>query len=261
MGLLHYPIITYHSVEDYESPLFVSPARLKAQLAALAEHGYQSISLTTLFDGLRQNSALPDRAVVITFDDGYASVYEAAWPILSAYGYTATVFLVTDYCGSDNQWPGQPANVPSRPLMTWAQVQELASAGFEFGAHTRTHAPLPALSENQALDEIIISKQEIQNHTGQQVTSFAYPYGAVASTIANIVQRNFGGAVGVRLGMVTENSDIYGLERIDAYYLSPGLVRYLHRPQGRIYLRLRQTMRDIRRLAQRDWQPVPARAG
>lgn len=248
------PIITYHAIENVASPLFTSLTVFEAQLAALAESGYQTISMAAVFDWLHGDISLPEKAVVITFDDGYASVYDSAWPRLQAHGFSATVFLVTSYCGGDNQWPSQMDGVPKRGLLTWDQVGELAAAGWEFGAHTRTHAPLPAIHTVQAEEEILTSRKEIESRTGQTVRSFAYPYGASSPDIEAIVQRFFDGASGVRLGLVTAASNPYCLERIDAFYLAPRFIPFLGRPSFRHYLRLRQGMREIRRRFRPDWQ-------
>jgi peptidoglycan/xylan/chitin deacetylase (PgdA/CDA1 family) len=247
------PIITYHAIENLASPLFTSPTVFEAQLAALAESGYQAISMATVFDWLQGDISLLAKAVVITFDDGYASVYDSAWPRLQAYDFSATVFLVTGYCGGGNQWPGQMDGVPKRGLLTWDQVSELAAAGWEFGAHTRTHPPLPGIPTDQAEEEILTSREEIESRIGQTVRSFAYPYGASSPDVQAIVQRFFDGALGVRLGLVTAASNAYCLERIDAFYLAPRFIPFLGRPGFRQYLNLRQWMREVRRRVRPDW--------
>jgi len=193
--------------------------------------------------------------VVITFDDGYTSIYDQAWPLLRAYGYQATVFLVTGYCGGSNRWPSQQIDVPVKPLLTWEQVEKLAKDGWEFSAHTKSHPPLPLLSSLEIDEEICSSKEAIVQRLDQQARVFAYPYGAASSNVVTIVKRYFDGAVGVNLGIVMADSNAYYLERIDSYYLSPRLIPIIDRRVFRRYLDLRQRMRKIRRRYRTDWDP------
>ncbi|MCI0578387.1 MAG: polysaccharide deacetylase family protein [Chloroflexi bacterium] len=254
MPLKRIPILTYHAVEEVASPLFTPPSVFESHLASLATAGYQAVSLATLLAWLKEPAhLLPARPVAFTFDDGYASVYTTAWPRLQAHGFSATVFLVTGYCGRDNRWPGQPAGMPVRPLLTWEQAGRLAAAGWELGAHTRSHAPLPALGLDQAEEEIAASQQAIQVHTGHPARVFAYPYGATNPAVAGLVRRYFDGAASVRLGLVSAGSEPYALSRLDAYYFRPGLAPHLDRPLFHHYLRLRQGLRAARRRWRPDW--------
>jgi peptidoglycan/xylan/chitin deacetylase (PgdA/CDA1 family) len=202
---------------------------------------------------------LPEDALVITFDDGYESVYHEAWPRLRARGFTATVFLISDYCGRDNRWPGQPASVPQAPLMTWEQATALAAGGCELGAHTRSHPALPALPPHQAEEEILTSQQIIQARTGRAARVFAYPYGAVDAAVVERVRPHFDGAVGTRLGLVRPGSDPYRLARVDAFYLTPGWIPRMRGFLFQRYLDVRQAMRSLRRRLRPDWRPAPAR--
>jgi peptidoglycan/xylan/chitin deacetylase (PgdA/CDA1 family) len=248
------PILMHHAIDDRPSPVFTAPAVFAAQVAALAENGYRSLSLGALYRGLAAGEALPARSVVFTFDDGYRSVYDCAWPVLRRYGFGATVFLITGYCGRDNRWPGQPAATPLATLMTWAQIERLAADGCEFGAHTHTHRPLSALSAAAVEDELQTSQAVIAAHLGRAPDAFAYPYGDSSPQAKACVQRHFAGAVGTDLGLASAASDRYALPRIDAYYLPPAAVRSLHTAGFRYYLALRQQLRRLRRRRQRDWE-------
>ncbi len=256
MSLPQVPILTYHGLDEAASPLFISPAKFEAQLAALADRGYKTIPLAVVLDKLRHGEPFAENSVVITFDDGYESVYREAWPRLRAFGFTATVFLITDYCGRDNRWPGQPAWVPTRPLLSWTQIETLGAEGCEFGAHTCTHPALVNLELGAARDEIILSQQIIHDHTGQLARVFAYPYGAVNSQIHEIVHQHFDGALGTRLGLVQTQSNPYALERVDAYYLQSNPMLPLDRRSFQVYLKWRQVLRDTRRWFSPDWRPV-----
>src|SRR5579863_638033 len=112
------PIVTYHAIGSGPRPLWVPVKEFEAHLDAFRKAGYATISMTCLIDCLRKDE-LPANALVITFDDGYEGVYSLAWPRLRAAGLGATVFLISDYCGRTNQWPGQSSDVPKAPLLQW----------------------------------------------------------------------------------------------------------------------------------------------
>ncbi len=254
------PIITYHAVEDVSSPVFVAPAVFQAQMAALADRGWQTVTLTAILDWLRNGTPLPRKSIALTFDDAYESVYAAAWPVMAARGFTGTLFLITDYMGRSNRWPGQMASVPELPLMSWAQARELAVAGWEMGAHTNTHPALPLLPPDEMAQEIVDSQTAVRQQTGQSARIFAQPYGATNPAVEALARRHFDGAASVRMGLADAASDPFALPRVDAYYLHPRLIPHLERPLFRRYLQLRQRLRQVRRLVKSDWVAKPADA-
>jgi peptidoglycan/xylan/chitin deacetylase (PgdA/CDA1 family) len=247
------PVITYHAIGDVPSPLWTTIKSFEAHLLAFARCGYQTTTLANLLTCLRMKQPLPANTIVITFDDGYESVYNYAWPLLKQYGFTATIFLISDYCGRSNQWPSQPASVPVEPLLSWKQVDRLVTEGYEFGAHTRSHLSLPILLPEVAEAEILISQQQIQSHTGQDIRVFAYPYGATNSVITQIAQQYFDGAVSTDLGLVHANANPYLLSRIDAYYLTPSWISFMNSSLFQQYLTLRQILRSLRRSFRPDF--------
>lgn len=251
------PIITYHAIGAGPPPVWTSSELFDLHLAAFAAHGYRTVTLAALLAALRGGSPLPERSLVLTFDDGYQSIYDHVWPRLRALGFGATVFLISDYCGRDNRWPGQPSTLPSAPLLTWEQIAELAADGCEFGAHTRTHPALPALQPAMVEEEIVVSKDAICERTGQAVRSFSYPYGAANPAVCTVVRRYFDGAVGTELGLVRPGCDPFLLPRLDAFYLHPAMIAYLDGALFRQYLRVRQSLRSVRRRFRPDWTPPP----
>jgi len=236
----------YHAIEERRSVLSVSPAIFAWQMRWLSERGYRIISLSDLVRHLRNNAPLPDRSVVITFDDGLESVYTSAFPILERYGFPATVFLVPDYCGRWNDWPSQPSVAPRLPLLSWPQIREMDRYGVEFGAHTLSHPRLDRLSRDEVEREILGSKASIEEHLGHPVEVFAYPYGRHNDTSGAVVRRAYTGACAGELKLVGPGSDPLALERIDAYYVTqPLLFRGLSRPWFPLYLGLRRPLRTI----------------
>jgi len=253
---LKLPIVTYHAIGAGPPPVWTSPADFEAQLEAFAAAGYRTVPLTSLLPPHGQPSSMRDDALVITFDDGYTSFRDEAWPRLRRLGYSATVFLIADRCGDSTCWPGQPPGLPTARLLGWDDISDLASEGCEFGAHGRSHCPLVGLSSERLEDEVLGSKMRIAAETGVTPGVFAYPYGATNGEVLGAVRRHFCGAVGTRLGLVTERADRFLLPRIDSYYLTPSLIRSLRSDSSSRYLRVRQWLRTVRRLVRPDWRPT-----
>src|SRR5579859_3471960 len=211
----------YHDISERASVISVSPARFAWQMELLHRRGYQVLSLTQLVTCLQSDGGVPERSVVLTFDDGFESTYLVAFPALERYGFSATVFLVPDYCGGQNAWPSQPAIVPRGPLMSWRQIREMDEHGIEFGAHTCSHPRLDGLSAEDAEREILGSKQAVEERLERSVRHFAYPYGRLSAHAKETVASAFNSGCTTSLGLVRPTSDVFALERVDARYIDP----------------------------------------
>ena len=131
-------ILTYHSIDDSGSPVSVGEAALRRQVRWLASGAVRVV-------GLEEIGALPAdaNAVALTFDDGFLSFGEKAWPLLKDHGLPVTVFVVTRCAGATNAWGGRPsAGIPTLPLLGWDAIVRLADEGVTLGAHGRSHADL-----------------------------------------------------------------------------------------------------------------------
>ena len=104
-------------------------------MAILCDQGFQGIRLSDLLNAWDGKTTLPRRPIVITFDDGFANVLESGVPVLEDAGFTATIFPVAGYTGQTTSWPNQPSNIPHMPLLTWADLHDLAKRGFEIGGN------------------------------------------------------------------------------------------------------------------------------
>jgi peptidoglycan/xylan/chitin deacetylase (PgdA/CDA1 family) len=176
--LLTFPILMYHKVQVIPpSPgylcNYVVPAQFDQQLAALAAWGYTPITLEQWVEIRAGHQKSPKRPIAITFDDGYRSIYENAWPALRRRGMAATVFLVTGCIGETNQWD---TDEPQVPLLNQADIAEMNAGGVCFGSHTSTHRPLTGLSQAEALSELTRSRKALETLLGKPVTTLAYPY-------------------------------------------------------------------------------------
>ena len=241
------PILTYHSIDESGSVISTKSDIFRKQIKFLSEAGYKTISLETLGKHLRGQIDLPPKTIVLTFDDGFQNFYTTAFPILSEYNFTATVFLITDYCGTFNDWSGNLPGLERSNLMNWDEIRELSNAGIEFGAHSLSHADLTRISTKAACHEIIGSKTAVEERLGKVVTAFAYPYGSYNTTIKRITQEYFTIACTTNLGKVEANDDMYALKRLDTYYLSnERIFRQVLSENFDWYISFRQTMREVK---------------
>jgi len=216
--MLSLPILTFHSLDDQGNVISFSPAVFRRAMGKLHENGYRTLTLTDAVMTLRHSRPLPDHSFVITFDDGYHSVYQQALPVLREYGMCATVFLTVGETATTESTSRLPA-LGGRSMLSWGEIREMAKYGFEFGAHTLTHPDLTRLPTDRVAAEICRSKTIVEEQLGSSVTCFAYPYGRYDRRSREIVRQHFGCACSDKLGLTTKESDIYALERVDAYYL------------------------------------------
>lgn len=169
--------LMYHSVDTGpQDPylLTVSPRRFAAQLGWLRRHGLRGVSMRELVRAYEQRTA---RGLVgLTFDDGYADFPRQVLPVLQAYGFTATLYVVAGRMGGHNAWD---ADAPRKPLVTIEQVRQLADAGVEIGSHGLSHCRMTGLSEEELAVETRRSREVLQSVVDAAVTGFCYPYGAV----------------------------------------------------------------------------------
>lgn len=241
------PIITYHSIDDSGSVVSTSPAVFLRQMKYLSEAGYTTMPLQGLISTFKNNNELPAKPVVLTFDDGFKNFYSHAFPVLSEYGFCATVFLVTDFCGRHNDWSGNPPELPRSELLSWSEIKVLSDAGIEFGSHTKTHPDLTQLSRAEAEEEVIASKAAIEDKLGKEAVTFAYPFGRYNHAVKDIAAANFDATCSVALGKMTERSDFSSLERIDAYYLqNQRLLEMLQSKTFDRYMNFRQILRSAK---------------
>lgn len=212
------PVLLYHSVAEAVDSHFaqwaVGPEEFGAQMDLLAGEGYQALTVAELGErGWDRPRTMPDRAVAITFDDGFADFYTAAWPHLRRNGLTATVFVTTGYVGSTSAWLSRLGE-GDRPLMSWAQVVEIAAAGIECGAHGHNHVQLDAVSPSLAHQEIERSRRALADTIGP-VGSFAYPHGYHSRRVRREVRAaGFTSACAVGDGLASGSDDRYAITRV-----------------------------------------------
>ena len=216
------PILMYHSITDGDEagvqPYYrttTSPDVFAAQMRDLHEAGYSSLGVPEAANLLSAASHSIGKKVVITFDDGYNDFRIHAAPLLAQYGFAATVFLPTAYIGDT------PQSFKGRPCLTWGEIRQLQDAGIIFGSHTVNHPQLHQLAAREINEELVKSKETIEQKLGRPVESFAYPY-AFPETDTGFKKRlrdmlcnaGYNSGVCTTLGRPTRGSDPFFLKRL-----------------------------------------------
>ena len=169
------PILTYHDIAPQaKGRLVIAVKTFEEQMRYLKAHGYRVVSLHEFHEFVTARRQLPRRAVVVTFDDGYRSFLVHAYPILKQLGFTATLFVYTDYVGA------------GRNALGWDDLKRLTAEGFEVQGHSKTHADLRRKTGEPDADyhrrlraEMELPQRLFRERLGQPAEFLAYPYGAV----------------------------------------------------------------------------------
>lgn len=165
-GYQKIPVLLYHRIGYTENALTVTPERFAADLTYLASAGYQTISLELFTDFvLGREVRLPEKPMLITFDDGYRDNYQNAFPILQQHNMVASFFIITGIFSWEDR-------------MTPPQILEMSRAGMSIGSHTVSHRPLASLGIDEARTEMQSSKETLENILGKRIAAIAYPQGS-----------------------------------------------------------------------------------
>lgn len=214
------PILYYHSVA--EDALSVSPSTFRAQMAWLKDRGYCGVSLESWLTR-RGDGCVSQKQVVLTFDDGFGSMWESVFPLLQEFGFRATFFIIPGYVGKTLwgnpitrtwSWQERPGQI-AFPMMAWDQIARMSKAGMEIGSHTLTHPNLNELGDEDAQREICGSKACLEEKLGVPVRGFCYPRGRFTNALARFVEEaGYGYACTTQPGNATAESDRFLLPRI-----------------------------------------------
>jgi peptidoglycan/xylan/chitin deacetylase (PgdA/CDA1 family) len=201
------PILLYHSVPR-EAPnradrFSVAYEQFATHLDAIVESGRVPVTISEIAAGLREERPLPDRAVAITFDDGYDDTLEAI-ELLCERGLRATVYVTTGQVGAKSMIGRDQL----RLLADWPDAVEL-------GAHSVTHPRLDELSLSEMESEVCDSKRQLEQLLGRRVETFAYPHGAYDRRVREAVMAaGFQSAAAVKNGLSHREDDPYALARV-----------------------------------------------
>ena len=217
-----FPILEYHmvrseQVEPDEIAYNVSPEEFREQLAYLKEEGYTTISLLDYMKARKGKLTLPEKPIVLTFDDGYDDNYYEMLPILEEFGMKATVYMITNKIG-------QPK------YLTWDELRDMQRRGIEIGSHTANHLPLTILTPEDRHDEVYLSKLLMEWNGIKTVFTFSYPNGAYDETMPTLLQETeYLTAVTGDGGLNTMQTNPYLLQRINIPHSHFGLTEFKFR--------------------------------
>ena len=188
------PVIIYHNVghpraEEYPG-LTTPPAEFEEQIRLLTKMGYIAIVPEDWLRWREAGGELPEKPVMLIFDDAYEEAAEVAFPMLERYGIGAACMVVTSCIGKKNLWDEQAAR-PSFQLMNGSQILEWAKKGIEFGGHTSSHPELPLVSDERVEQEVVQCKESLARLLGKAPVSFAYPFGGLSAAATAAVRRHF----------------------------------------------------------------------
>ncbi|MCX6792324.1 MAG: polysaccharide deacetylase family protein [Candidatus Gottesmanbacteria bacterium] len=211
--MIRVPILMYHYVEyvkdkgdTIRKSLSLAPYTFEEEVKTLIGAGYTFMTNAELADALSGKITLPDKPIVLTFDDGYRDFYTDVYPILKKYHVKASAYIISGFLGYPNN-------------MDASQVRQIADDGLvEIGAHTVNHAWLKGMNEKELVYEVDQCKKTLERLTGKPVVSFAYPYGVFdVPAIQALAEAGFTSAVSTIPGV-----DQYQTHRFFLYRLRPG---------------------------------------
>jgi peptidoglycan/xylan/chitin deacetylase (PgdA/CDA1 family) len=209
--LVELPILMYHYVEpwppgpdDVRLGLTVRPEDFAAQMAWLNQQGYVTVSLYDLVAALAVGQPLPAKPIVITFDDGYGTLMDFAVPTMEQYGYTGTVFVITQLM--DEGFP---------QYLTWEEAESLNARGWMIEPHTKTHDQLAGRGYDFQLYQMLGSLQTVEAHIGRTPRFLAYPSGQYDDLSVTLVgQLQLWGAVTTNYGRLHNYNELPTLSRV-----------------------------------------------
>jgi len=213
---LRLPILTYHRIgpfrEGFDESLTVSAEMFEQHLRWLSRKGYTPIHLADWVAYLHDGEPLPDKPVVLTFDDGYRDTAEFGFPLLKKYGFKGTLFLVTNHIGGANSWDLH-LGVSEQPLMTADDVRFWTMDSIEVGSHSRTHPDLRTCTDEIIQAEMKQSRESLEEIVGKPVVSFAYPYGYLDKRAPEVARRIYDVALTSNAGVNSLSTDPMLLRR------------------------------------------------
>lgn len=176
-------ILVYHTVEPktdkkegaMQKQYHIYPENFKAQMQYLKNNGYTVISMKDYLGYLNSENNVPEKSVVLTFDDGWENQHTYAYPILKEFGYTATFYIITNTTGG-------------KSYMSWGHIKELENAGMDIESHTATHQNLTKINMETVKKELTISKNKLEAELGHTIGMVAYPYYGNNLEVQKIVQ-------------------------------------------------------------------------
>ncbi|MFI1939601.1 polysaccharide deacetylase family protein [Streptomyces purpureus] len=208
------PVLLYHAVmedpPDWIAEFTVTPRQFEAQLDAIVASGRTAVPISVLADHLAGRGDLPERPVVLTFDDGFADLPGSTAEALASRSLPATAYLTTGAIT-----PGRACLLPPAPMMALGQAPLLEQYGLEVGGHTVTHPQLDTLSAGAVRRELRESKAMLEDVLGHEVEHLAYPHGYNSRAVRRAaLDAGYASAVAVRHALSSRRDEPYRIARL-----------------------------------------------
>lgn len=235
-------IITFHSIDTSGSVLSFHPNNFLRLIQSLVDMNLPICSLGTL---LKDECK---KGIAITFDDGMASVFTHALPIIKDFNIPAHLYLTTGCVGGDNYWPSLPSGVPKFQMLSWDQIEACQVGGISIDAHTQTHPNINKITVEEFAEECEACDNTIESRLGKSPDYFAYPYGIYNESARKFVEFRYLASVTTFLGCLNGKQNFAEIPRLDSYYLQPQWIqKNLGNPIGQSYIMGRSLIRTLRK--------------
>lgn len=213
-----FSVLAYHAIDDLSGdPVIetysVPPDRFTAQIDYLRARGWSFVSLDQVMAAFDGGPALPEHAILLTFDDAYADLLDSVSPALQERGIPAVAFAVAGQIGGTNAWDSENG-ATTLPLLDAEGLREIARRGIEVGAHTVNHRALTEVPVDELEEEIAGAAEMLEQAGLPRPQAFSYPYGRWNDEVAQAVRdAGYEVAFTVDRGIVEEGTDLHALPR------------------------------------------------
>lgn len=205
---LRVPILMYHHIgippaNEKRPQLYVEPVLFEKEMKYIADNGYTTITLDDLTEALTERKDLPQKSIILTFDDGNLDFYSTAFPILKQYNLKAIIFVITGKIGQSK-------------YLSLNQLRLMKNSSIiSIGSHTVNHHKLTMLPSQSVYEELSASKKFLENKLSTQNIYLAHPFGFYNSRIIKeATQAGYKAAVSTDYGYLHMRKNLYKLKRI-----------------------------------------------
>lgn len=204
------PVLMYHSIGHENTLLAVKLEVFRRQMEYLKDNNYQVIKLSDLVNFLKSDLPLPDKVVVLTFDDGFKDNYSNTFFVLKEYNFPATIFLTIGSIGKE-----VITSQGNFPALGWDEIKEMHDSGLiDFQPHTMTHPKLDQITLEEVKSEIIQSKKIIEERLNKKCNFFAPPKGRYSREIKEVLRNEgFEAILTIEKGLIEKDDDLFSLKR------------------------------------------------
>lgn len=211
-------ILLYHSVDTPDSNdrlrIRVSPEDFYEQMKFLHHNGYKIFTLDEIIEIIQNKRDIPEKAIAITFDDGYKDVLENAVPVLCKFNFKAAVFIATDYIEKKDRFGLDYWE--KWKFLSWEEIEKMKDLDIEIGSHSVSHMCMSELPGEDVKKEVIGSKKILENKITGNVRFFSYPHGSFDGNLKNILKTSGYAAAFTSIeGVNSHETDLFKFKRIE----------------------------------------------